>query len=345
MSCRVAVCYRLKVGQKNDHRCMVKKTTFIHAHAAAIEGLIQAGIGWQDLGADSEAHFLSLPVSSTAGNLGVPRKLIECCAASGVALTTDWINIHWFEIVTMVITIRRATAIHARVFSWLCEQTSLNHRVDQAKSFSRRIQNKPAISARQAIQRVNWAIRYIGFSATLTNARLSTNRDMFLDRYVFPFSPIRDRVPIHTKRQTYLPNRHALRGHFRSSDQFLEVPTHDLCPFLIRSGAFLFGLVTTITYKTPIHVRTESLASNTSDLFNIRTEFGRRSEIAVYPVPNTRTRYRLPGFTVAQLGGQPSHSISFFDGCSECVNRCFVIHALNITLVEASRNPCSRHLF
>lgn len=39
MSCRVVVCCRLKVGQKNDHRCMVKKQTFIHAAEAALAGL------------------------------------------------------------------------------------------------------------------------------------------------------------------------------------------------------------------------------------------------------------------------------------------------------------------
>ena len=38
---------------------MQDSNTFIHAHTAAIAGLIQVGIGWHELGFDSEAHFLA----------------------------------------------------------------------------------------------------------------------------------------------------------------------------------------------------------------------------------------------------------------------------------------------
>ena len=79
---------------------MQDSNTFIHAHTAAIAGLIQVGIGWHELGFDSEAHFLAT----------------QSCAAVCLALVSNNAAIRtgegfrcnsWYEIVETNLTPRK----------------------------------------------------------------------------------------------------------------------------------------------------------------------------------------------------------------------------------------------
>jgi hypothetical protein len=99
MSCCVAVCCRLKFGQKNDHRCMVKNETYLgwqHVGDVAadlleglhrrrverffaldekfVEFLVLVGLGWEDVGLGQDFATVSGCISEVAdfcaGQLG-----------------------------------------------------------------------------------------------------------------------------------------------------------------------------------------------------------------------------------------------------------------------------------
>jgi hypothetical protein len=101
--------------------------------------------------------------------------------------------------------------------------------------------------------------------------------------------------------------------------------------------ALLAGL---FSEDCPVHIGAEFLALDSGEGFDVGAYLGWCFFIAPNPARNTGLRYWLALVAAWELPGQGTLAASNLYSTHQSVNRCYLIHDLNITLVDLQDNPC-----